>query len=331
MYKYIIYIIGMCFLAGCSNESDSQEKQEHEKSNLLTINAGPAMHINLARATIETDTFPENTVVGVFVTGKKYERKVAYYTLKKPKWEYPDVSRIYLNEDTATVFAFYPSNSTLLTLGQDSLHKIQIRVAKSDTIFTDKNQTDYMFATGAYDEHTKTYPQPKVSYRAGEINIANLFFHHAFSQICFVINKSEGYKGTGKLTKLELKTTKTNPFRIGKGTMNVNGGAISLPDTCTSLTFSGDTIINAYADPASTKRLVSRLLPPMEVLSGITLHLTIDGTYMFVALPTNVIPKWEQGKKYVYTLCLENSGFVFEDLILEDWITQIVSPVVITM
>ena len=332
MYKYLLYITAVCFMTGCNNESDSINKQEYEKSNLLSIHAGPAIHANLTRNTIDTDTFPENTAIAVFVTGKKYVREIAYYTLNKKVWQQPVASRIYINKDTATVYGFYPANATLLPLEKDSLHKIQIRIAKTDTLFTHYKQTDYMYATGAYNETDQKYPLSKVAYRENEVNVANLFFHHALSQIALVINKTEDYKGTGKITRFELRSTKENAFRVGKGTLTLNEGTIALPDTCTRLIFAGDTVVaNAYAATPSKQVLISRLMPPMNSLNGISLHFTIDGTQMHVSLPVNPVTIWEQGKKYTYTLYLNNSDLTFDSLILSDWINQVVSPISIIM
>ena len=332
MYRFILFIIVAYAFAGCSIDPELRGGQQSIESNkLLEIKAGPAIHINQTRNIIDTDTFPENTVIGIFVSGGSYKREVSYYTYKGQKWQYPNVSRIYLNEDTATVYGFYPSNATLLPLTKDSLHKVQIRIQKSDTTFTDINQLDYMYATGAYDEANNNYPEFKICYKDKEINVANLYFHHALSQVSFIINKSKDYKGTGKLTQLELKTVKTNPFYIGKGTMDVSSGKILLSDTCTCLTFSGHTSINAYANPTSQEISVSRLLPPMDNLNNIILSLTIDGTQIEVALPVNLVSKWEKEKKYVYTLCLDNSNLTFDNFILDDWINQTVSPIVITM
>ena len=319
-------------MTGCNNESESIDKQEYEKSNLLSIHAGPAIHANLTRNAIDTDTFPENTVIAIFVTGKKYVRQTAYYTLNKKVWQQPVASRIYINKDTATVYGFYPANATLLPLEEDSLHKIQIRIAKTDTLFTHYKQTDYMYATGTYDETVKKYPLSKVAYRENEVNVANLFFHHALSQIALVINKTEDYKGTGKITRFELRSTKENAFRVGKGSLTLNEGTIALPDTCTRLIFTGDTaIVNAYAATPSKQVLISRLIPPMDNLNGISLHFTIDGTQMHIALPVNPVAKWEQGKKYTYTLYLNNSDLTFDSFILSDWINQVVSPISIIM
>ncbi len=286
--------------ASCSNQ-DTPATAQTDKNEL-----GVSAVISGAVSTRAlTDGFAATNTIGVFIdntigTETDYTPLVAAYTFGATTWAPPASGKIYLTNQGATVYAFYPSNSVV-----DTAAKTLAIAVDAAQDFSATSQTDYMYGTAAR-TGSGTVESPfvdplAVASNATSANEVALYFHHALSKLSFVVNRASSYTGAGVLTSVKLK--KTTGFLAGAtgGTVLLNDGVISGLVAADSLTFTGTTTINTVAALGAV--LVQGLVAPIVATSGITLTLTIDGKDMLVTLPA-VAPAdaWLQGNNYTYTI-----------------------------
>ncbi len=289
-----------------------------------TIVSNNKKELQIAACTISgpTDTralianFIKDVQVGIFINGN-YTPKVVKYTYDGSSvWNSEANNKIYLLNDEASVYGFYPADSNI-GLYNDGTSKISINIPAIESSLDASSQTDYMYATAVSTDVGATYPVAKANNVSCQVSIA---FHHALSKIRFIINAASGYTGLGKITSLVLSNT--NNFNVGDGNINVADGNITLEDLSPTLTYTGSLQINASATPASTVPTIEKLVPP-TASGNTTISMTIDGKEMKVDLPTD--SKWEAGKNYTYTVTVNNNGLSVDSVNITDWIDQAIT------
>ncbi len=322
-------------MASCSNDNEVPAAFRGSELGVSTLISGAGSTRAL------TDAFAENNKIGVFVKGTDYIPLLAAYTCPADPagvWtsSTTETEKIYLANETATVYAFYPyasdaiSNSTDDTQG-DYYTAINVNIPSTQQ-FNAADVADYMYATTREGDGvgtSYTYPLAKASNAAADgsgvyDNKVDLYMHHALSKLSFVINKAESYLGTGALSELTLATVTpgTPKFKTGALTMSLTNGVISGAAASELLTVTGpsDLTINAYADPASTTVTTAALVAPLTATSGITLTLTIDGKVMSVALPAaGSAAQWLAEKNYTYTLTVKGSELIVNSVSILPW------------
>lgn len=310
-----LVVLAVIFLPGCSKDGDVALSRSED--NELGVSA---CFPNLTVTRSITDAFVSGHSVGVFVSGTGYSRKVAYYTFDGSVWNHSqDLNeRIYLTNEIATVYGFYPGSAILLPLGGDATNQIEINIPSAEASFDASGQNDYMYASGAYDAGTNSYPLP-TAYNAVGYRSASLFFHHALSQLSFIVNKAKNYSGQGVLTQVSLQGINGRLFNAGQGSMNVVNGAISIPGQTSSLTFTGSAGINQYEDNPSAVVTAKALVQPIASTSDISICFTIDGTVMKATLPKTLVNKWEAGKHYTYRVVVSGTEMSVNDVSIKDW------------
>ena len=311
---FMFAAIASMMLASCSNEDEATTtptgKSELGVSAVVT---GAVLTRGL------TDGFAADSTIGVFIdnqTGSEldYTPATATYTYGAADWAAPASGKIYLTNQIATVYAFYPRgiagdvNFTTKTL------KVNVDSVQN---FSATSQEDYMYATTrAGLEGSYTYPLAVAS-NAVDSNDVSLFFHHVLSKLSFIVNKDVSYTGAGLLTSVRL--TKGGGFLAGSnlGTVSLGDGVISELHITDDLVFTGSTTINAAA---GTTVLVEGLVAPIVATTGISLTLTIDGKNMIVTLPA-VAPAdaWLQGKNYTYTINVKGTELSVVSVAITAW------------
>jgi len=296
-------VIASVLLAGCSNEEDVTSTTPTGKTELgiSAVIAGTVVTRGL------TDAFATDSTIGVFIdnqTGGEtdYTPATATYTYGATEWAVPATGKLYLTNEIADVYAFYPRG----VVGDVDFTNKTLKVNVDSTQnFIATPQKDYMYATTrAGAEGSYTYPSVTASNAVGSSDV-NLYFHHMLSELSFIVNKEASYTGAGVLTSVKL--TKSDGFLAGTsiGTASLTDGVISGLNVATDIVFAGSTTINA-AD--GTTVLVKGLVAPIAATSGITLTLTIDGKDMVVALPaTDPADAWLQEKNYTYTINVQGT------------------------
>lgn len=301
-------------LASCSNEDEVTTtpagKSELGVSAVIT---GAVVTRGL------TDAFATDNTIGVFIdnqTGGEidYTPATATYTYGTTTWATPVSGKIYLTNEIATVYAFYPRG-----IAGDVDFTAKTLKVDVDSIqnFSATSQKDYMYATTrAGAEGSYTYPLAVAS-NAVDNNNVDLFFHHVLSELSFIVNKDTSYTGAGLLTSVRL--TKSAGFLAGSGTglLSLDDGVISGLKTTYDLVFTGSTTINAAA---GTTVLVRGLTAPIAATAGINLTLTIDGKEMTVDLPSDApADAWLQGKNYTYTINVQGTELSVPSVAITAW------------
>jgi hypothetical protein len=308
-----LVVLAVFFLPGCSKDGDVVLSRSDD--NELGVSASFS---DLTFTRSLTDAFLPGHSVGVFVSGTGYLPKVAHYTFDGSVWNHPQNlnERIYLTNEIATLYGFYPGDATLLSGGATG--QIEINIPSAEASLDASGQNDYMYASAAYDAGTNSYPLP-TAYNAVGHRFAGLFFHHALSRLSFVVNKAKNYSGKGVLTQVSLQGINGRLFNAGQGTMDVVNGTISIPGQASSLTFTGSANINEYNDDPSAVVTAKALVQPVGSTSDISIHLTIDGTEMKTILPITLANNWEAGKHYTYRIVVSGTGMIVNSVTIKDW------------
>lgn len=329
--------------AACTNDST-------EPVTLATSELG--VSINIAAAVSSralTDAFATSDAIGVFIKGTGYTPHVATYLCSAngagSEWTAPttETDKIYLANEEATVYAFYPSTAVISNSSDNAQSNyytaVQLTIPSTQQ-FAAADVNDYMYATtreGDGSTTSYTYPLALASNADADgtsvyDNKVDLYMHHALTKLSFVMNKNASYAGTGILSKITLSTTvpvQGSPKFQADGTltMSVVDGTISGTAASDLLTISGtdasDTkTINAASTPASTVVTTTALVAPLSDVSGITLTLTIDGKSMCVELPhdaANNSDKWLSEKNYTYTITVKSTELVVSSVSIVSW------------
>lgn len=306
--------IASAVLTSCSKEDSpvpSASKSE------LGVSASISGTVN-TRALV--DAFTDDNQIAVFITGTNYTPKVTLYTYGTTSWTPPalEADKIYLSNETATVYGYYPASATITgtTPINGASNTLDVTVNATEASFTGTGQTDYMYATGRTGT-TGSYSYPlATASNATNANKVDLYLHHALAKLSFIVNKASSYTGNGTLTSVKL--SKTDGFLTGTGTMALSDGTIAL-STASSIEFTGSATINVYNATPSTTVTAQGLAAPNSNLSGITLTLTIDGKAMTVTLPTT-ITTWTQGNNYTYTITVNGTGLEVTTVSILPWI-----------
>ncbi|MBP1593194.1 MAG: putative exported lipoprotein [Bacteroidetes bacterium] len=320
---FILAAFASVMLAACSSDDSPTVKSD---KNELGVSALVTSSVS-TRAMV--DNFAGTNKIGIFVSGTNYTPKVALYTFDGTStWSAPTLSadKIYLSNETATVYGFYPADATINgSLANDGTNKVDITVPATQNIDGATGIVDYMYATAALDG--SVYPLATASNETNKDKV-DLVFHHALSKISFVINKGESYSGNGKLSKITLANNTVVPgtprFSTGNLTMAVATGNIATLGTTTgvdNLVIEGTAIdINAYNATPLTTVVTKTLFPPMASTADITLKLVIDGKEMSVALPaTAPADKWLAGKNYTYTVTVNGTNLIVNSVTILGW------------
>lgn len=317
---FVFTALASALMAGCSNEEASVATSATNELGVSAISISGA-----AGTRALTDVFANTNQIGIFINGLNYTPLVAKYTVDgSSAWSSPAdlAKKIYLSNDVATVYGFYPADATA-TLDNVGASTIAITVPATEASFNAANQADYMYATAPSADAGLTYPLATATNATSENKQkVSLIFHHALSKVSFVIKRHSTYTGVGALTEVKLTSTDVaKPFSIGAGTMKVADGAITLASTSTDLTFTGTKTINEAASNAYT---VEELVAPKASAEAITLYLIIDGKEMSTVLPTTLVTSWIKEKNYVYTVTVSGTELIVTSVSILNW-TEVAS------
>lgn len=322
MKKVIVFAaLASVLLAGCSKDESSGVLSDRMDLGISVASLSVSPSARSFTTAFATGTEPGKGV-GIFINGNLYTPLVARYTFDGSNWNSSGDggSKIYLSNETATVYGFYPSDSQSDgTLKNDGTSKIKVNVPAGENSFNATGQIDYMYATAASIDGGVTFPLATATNKStSDKHKVDLCFHHALSKLSFVVNRSSSYTGIGTLTQVKLTSTGA-AFNVGNGTMNVADGVIYLTGTSADLSFTGSKVINAFANPASAIPTVEEMMAPKASTAGITIYFTIDGKPMSVAMPTATVSEWKPGKNYVYTVSVRSTDIIVTSVSIEDW------------
>ncbi len=351
MKKQILFAtLAAAMLASCSNDENIPVAPPATSELGVSVNVLSSVG---TRALKEGTAFVESDQIGVFVTGTGYTPKVATYTFSDllpdgavdgtpDTWVSPTAAaeKINLTNETATVYAFYPSNA-FSTPSNDATNVISATLAADEASFVGTGQTDYMYGTAAATSGDGTAGDPYVyaawpqaSNAAADDAVAvpavydnkvDLYMHHALSKLSFVVNKAESYGGTGLVTSIKIDSQNASPTTplSGAFTIKVSDGTLDVTSaTVGAISFTDATGVNAndYNAPASTTVTAYGLVIPVAV-ADLQVTVTVDGKEMTADLP--ILPDsataWAAGNNYTYTLQINGTELEVTTVTIVDW------------
>ena len=249
------------------------------------VQAGPleiTAHIGapaLSRA--EKTAWADGDKLGLYVCNGKldvpYKADAVYtnspFTYTAGGW---NSAEILLDENEATVFAYYPYDAAL---------------ADPATLPVDiTTQTDHLYGQG----------DTKASIFNRNINIA---MKHALSQVVFRMKKTEGYKQAGVLTGITLKNLGSATPLYTHATMDVSTGILTK-------TTAGNVDFSANATLTDQAVSFSSIVIPVDATAGKDMQalFTIDGKQLQFTFPAAT--EWERSYRNIYDIVLGNNGLV---------------------
>lgn len=290
-------------LVSCSNEENAAFQTSKEKNEL-----GVLVGIN-TRSSINGTAFPAKSEIGVFIAGTGYTSVVSKFVCPDNTANpWTPNNKIFLNNNTADVYGFYPSGIT-----PDLANKtVSVKVLGSQnglpTPGATPDQDDLMYAVST----------GKVSNAVGNDN-ATLIFKHALAKLSFSVTKGT-YNGTGNITGIELTSASSKLLAGDAGVMKLVDGSISGLSKATSLK-----LVAAQLLSASPSVLPTGLVAPVANLDqtpDIKIIVTVDNKPMSIALPVTTIKAWEAGKIYTYTITVNGTELSINNTVtVTDWLS----------
>lgn len=277
MKKNLFFAACLAVMAcSCSNYEEGIGGKVQTASLRITANIGaPAM----PRA--EKTAWADGDKLGLYVCngalGTPYKADAVYtnapFTYTAGGWT---SAEILLDENEATVFAYYPYDAGL---ADPAALPVDITT-----------QTDHLYGQG----------DTKATILNRNINIA---MKHALSQVVFRMKKTEGYKGEGVLTGITLKNVGSATPLYTAATMDVSTGALT-KTAVGSIDFSANTTLTDQAVSFSS------IVIPVDATAGKDMQAVfiIDGKQLQFTFPAAT--KWERSYRNIYDIALGNNGLV---------------------
>ena len=285
-----------CF-SSCSKDADAINSPHSRTSDLRIETEISSTETGVRALKSALNSFPEGSAISLFVTnsalGTHNNAKAEY---KSSKWEITPAVK--LGDSPATVYAFYPYNTSYTT-------------GASDIEINHTNQVDNMYGTHAEGQDNINRNNPNVRLR----------MKHAKVLLQFRIRKMN-YMGEGKLTAIEVLNKAGLQDLRSSYTLNVYTGKMTASNH-----FSPASIVNPDGlymitdkEPTEEKDIMDVMVLPVVKTNShgsIMIRFTIDGEIFTYNVPYDT--KWDQGTKYVYNVTLNGTGLVIDDIIISDW------------
>lgn len=304
----------MLLAAGC----ESNASLEPENNDPVELQVTPA--VALTRSAVQDVSGLDK--VAVYATGADYKdgNNYAVYTKENSNWTNKDADHIYLTNENATIYGYYPT--TTKYTGQT----IPVTVKETGAITAIANSAGTAIAA-ALDEVDCMWATPVSSVNNKSGNNVTLEMNHALSMVSFRVYKDATYKGTGNLTKVVLANVSTGTT-LSKGTsptMNITTGAINegTPQKATyTRNISSYTLENTAA---ASKKFSILVLPTASAIgdANIKATFTIDNADYSVNLKqptaTGTSGKWLAGNNNLYTVKLSGTVLSISTVTVTPW------------
>ncbi len=314
----------MMLAMGCEQEAENNEPVELQIAPVVAV----------TRSAIEGGTQNNNKMqsVAVYATGTDYtaekSNNYAIYTQSSGTWTNNNTEKIYLTNEAATIYAYYPTDTrydanlkipvTLLEGTEATTITAVDNAGQSSTaIASADGEVDCMWATSV----------GSVTNKSNQSNGVTLSMNHALSMVSFRVCKGDTYKGSGVLTKIVMKDINSSGTTLDKGTnpmMEITTGNITT-GAAQDATYTR-TIQNSYTLPtaANDAKKFSILVLPTTASIGsdkIEATFTIDNADYSVKLtaPSDNEGKWLAGKNNLYTINLSGTGLAIQKVEVAAW------------
>lgn len=252
-------------------------------------------------------SFPDGSELSLFVTdgawGSEYPLgpyKNVQAKYNSGKWDLTPVVK--LGDVPATIFAFYPYSSTLVSLGG----AVNINVNHT-------SQVDYMYGTHAQGQGTINWNNPNV----------RLQMKHALSLLQFKIRKVN-YAGQSKLTSIEVANQEGKKDMPSSASLDISTGKLTYSSVfhfAAGIDDPEGLCTLSDKEPADQKDILEVMVLPVEKVSAdgnIRIHFKIDGNVFTYRVPATT--RWQQGTKYLYEVLFNGTELVIEDITITDWV-----------
>jgi hypothetical protein len=282
-------------LSSCSNESE-----QPKEATALKIQTDIA-----TRATLSS--FPVNSSLGLFVTtgtlGSNYESVASNANVKSTLsssgvWTLSPA--VYLSNDDATVFAYYPYDAAKTNGAAIGLEHA--------------SQTDYMYGTHTAGQNGINNGNPTV----------NLTMKHALALVQFKMSATN-YPGTGKLTKVEIANGAGKTLLFSEAAMNISSGSITNTTGKNASAFVENNSTGLLASLPTVASTDENTYPKVMVLptaataaaGDLMIYFTIDGKVYSWSVPSATT--WKSGTKNTYSVTLSGTALTVGNVVITDW------------
>lgn len=285
MKGFWFLIIIAVFLSGCSKEENLPE-------------AGSRVPLSVSSASLSavfTKTTPSllnSGKIGLFLLSSSGYAAMndVEYDYGTPAW-IPQSSTIYLNNNNASVCAYYPLGAAGITSTTDPTAinlKSQKYIDSEDLCFVSQNLTSLNNAFPSID----------------------LTMGHAYSRITFIIDKDAAFPGTCKIVYINI----TNPGIKKSNTLNITSGTYGPGITTGSFTYVPG-IDGIFSSSVSS----SVLMVPTVMSGNINLTFSVDGNLLTASLQNSALKELKAGYEYTFHTTIKGTVLIIDTVTITDW------------
>lgn len=299
MKKVIVFATISLLVTACANDSIIDNKIKGDRIPLTVSSITIDAPVTKATTSIST----ENNTFGAIVDGSSSygypQKKVLQFKYSSGKWDYVNQDDVVmLNDNPITFVAYYP--------------------AVNSYIDGTKDPTDVVLTThklvGDDDFYTKLVQADNVN---SSVDLKEM--KHVYSQITFLIKRSDIYLGTGVVSKIRLVnegfcTTGKYNMLTGVYTPDAGAGAFEYDPQITSLqTYNS-------SDESTAAKTSILVLPISEIKTSIVVKITLDDKEFSTEIPKESLPKLLPGVNYQIGLGVNGIKLFVQDAVKEeDW------------
>lgn len=245
--------------------------------------------------------------IGVFLAkddskGYVAQNNVKYEYTDNNKWENKGLDKIYLNNNFASVCAYYPY----------------------EAIGSGSNSSSFSLTSQKYDANADLCYAQNITGLNNNSATVDFTMNHAYSKITFIIVKGS-YSGVSKIDEIRIN----NSVLQAAGLLNITNGEY-IGNAVESVFFNPDIAsIDAYdAANESTVKTVSILMVPVQTLTDgkVTLSFKVDGSVR-TTLPIK-LAELAQGQNYTIHIILNGTTTIVSPVSCGDWTVVSGLPVI---
>lgn len=329
----------MLLAVGCDNNTTP----EVESNEPIELQINPT--VALTRGVIQGGSgngFKENDQIAVYATGDDYStsNNYALYKLQSggSSWAVEGSDKIFLTNKAATIYAYYPvadSKPTDQKISIDILEGADGTKETTATTITAVDNSSSGAIAAADGEKDYMYAKKVENVDNTKKDGVTLEMQHALAMISFCPKLDASYKGTGKLTKIQLKDANESGATLGKSDtgselkMNITDGSIdgTPVDANYVRVIKATNGTDDFTVTTSSSYKFSMLVLPTAATIGENIQavFTIDNADYEVTLtaPTNTGSGDSgyllAGNNYTYTVTLKGTGLAISSVTVAEW------------
>lgn len=300
MKKNLLFVSALCALLCSCNDNNEVSQADKGQQVPLAVTSASVSTVE-TRAGDPVELTSDNAAIGLFLKAvtdqyTAHDNAKFIYKLADTKWAPAlDADNIYLNNNAASVCAYYPYDA-----------------AQSTSAFTLTSQKDVAAKDLCYCPYVTTLTNVNEE--------ATFHLVHAYSKITFSISRDVTYTGTCALSEIKIKDSDSKILQTA--TLNITDGTYTAG---TADAVSYDPAISSIADVA-IPAVTSVLMAPVTATAATTDFIfKVDGTPLTASVSNAALAKLEAGVNYKISVSIKGKAVRVTKVDVAPWTDSDVS------